>query len=141
MPDSGVSYITWYGAILSTILAFLKIWDIWANRFRVDIGYDFASQPSQGHVIFIRNLSSKPIILQYWELHLCSNWWPFRKFEYFESPSLDIGDDKIEPYSSKKMSFKDQNYFRLSDDVIRGRKIYIKIYIVGRKPFYKKVYG
>ncbi|WP_067987333.1 hypothetical protein [Neptuniibacter pectenicola] len=141
MPDSGVNYIAWWGAILSTLLACIKVWEIWSNRFRLDIGHNFTSDPIQGNDILIRNLSSKPIILEYWELHYCSRWWLLRKFEEFESPGPDACDSRIEAHSSKTLSFREQYHFSWSDKALKGRSIYIKIYIAGRKPFYRKVFG
>lgn len=137
---SGIDYIAWWGAGLSTFLAFVKLWELWGSRFRVDIGRNFTSEPDIGNEIFIRNLSSKPIILEYWELHYCSRWWPFRKFEEFESPGPDACDIQIQPHSSKSLSFSGQYHFSWSAKALNGRKIYLKLYIAGRKPFYKKVF-
>lgn len=138
---AGINYIAWWGAGLSTLLAFIKLWEVWKSRFRVDIGHNFTSEPSIGNNILVRNLSSDPIILEYWELHYGSRLWPFRKYEEFESPGPDARDIQIQPHSSYKFSFTDQYHFNWSPKALKGRKIYIKLYIAGRSPFYKKVFG
>jgi len=102
---SGLNYIAWWGACLSTLLAAVKFWELWRDRFQIDIGHNFNSEPSIGNEIFVRNLSAKPIILEYWELHHCSGKWPFRKYTEFESPGPDANDIQIEPHSSKTFTF------------------------------------
>lgn len=135
-----VNYIAWWGACLSTLLAIIKLWKLWNSRFRIDVGRSLTSEPEIGNQIFIRNLGSKPIILEYWQLHYCSRWWPIRKFEEFASPREDAADIKIPPHSSKTLSFTGQHHFSWGHKVLNGRSIYIKLYIAGRRPFYKKVY-
>ena len=135
------NYIAWWGAGLSTLLAIIKVLELWNNRFRVDIGYKFTSGPEIGNEIFIRNLSSKPIILEYWELYYCSHRWLFKKFEEFESPLLDVNDSQIQSHSSKTLVFIDQDHFSYGSKALKGRSIYIKLCVAGKKPFFKKVYG
>ena len=140
MEGHELNYIAWWGAILSTLLASVKLWELWRDRFRIDIGRNFTSDPNIGNEIFIRNLSSKPVLLSYWELLHGSRIWPFQKFTGFESPSQDVSDIRIEPHSSKTFLFSDADYFSLSPKSLKGRKIYMRLYIVGRRPFLKKVF-
>jgi len=85
----------------------------------------------------------------YWELHHCSGiWpfkspgiWPFRSFTEFHSPGPDVNDIQIAPHSSETFSFSGENYFSWRGNFLKGRKIYIHLYIAGRRRFYKKVYG
>ena len=141
MLESNVtSYIAWWGAGLSTLLAFLKIHDIWNNRFRIVVAYKFTSDPELGNEIIIRNLSSKPAILEHWELYHCTNRLFFKRLQSFESASFDIQDIQIQPHSSKTLSFTGPNYFSSSPKILKGRAIYIKLFIVGKKPFLKKVF-
>lgn len=134
-----VNYIAWWGACLSTLLAIIKLWELWSGRFRIDVGRNLTSEPEIGNQIFIRNLSSKPIILEYWQLQYCSRWWPIRKFDEFECPGEDAADIQIQPHSSKTLSFTDQYHFAWGYKVLNGRRIYIKLYIAGRRPLHKKV--
>lgn len=141
VETSGVNYIAWWGACLSTLLAAVKVWELWRDRFRVDLGHNFTSDPETGNEIFVRNLSAKPIIIEYWEIHYVSGVWPFRKFVEFESPGPDASDIQIAPHSSKAFSFNGASHFSWSDKGLQGRKIYMRLYIAGRRPLDKKVYG
>lgn len=141
MDASEINYIAWWGACLSTLLAIVKLWELWRDRFRIDIGHSFTSEPELGNEIFVRNLSANPIILEYWALHHVSGFWPFRKFSEFESPGPDACDIRIEPHSSQSFTFNGQYHFGWSEKSLQGRKIYMRLYIVGRRPVYKKVYG
>lgn len=75
------SYIAYWGAGLSTLLALVKLWELWRDRFRIDVSYNFSGEPSNGNKIILRNLSNKPIILEYWEVLYCSGRWPRKKFQ------------------------------------------------------------
>jgi hypothetical protein len=70
VAETGSSLIAWWGAGLSTLLAVVKLFELWRDRFRVDVSYNFTGNESIGNEILIRNLSSRPLILAYWELLL-----------------------------------------------------------------------
>lgn len=141
MEPTGVHYIAWWGAGLSTLLAVVKLWELWRDRFRIDVGYNFTSDPETGNEVFVRNLSAKPIILSYWELLYGEGSWPFRKLTEFESPGPDVSDTRIEPHSSKTFTFAEGSHFDWGHRTLQGRKIYMRLYVAGRRPVLKKVYG
>ena len=63
--------IVLWGAGLSTLLALIKVWEVWSSRHHaIDVGYLFQG-PEYGNDIFIRNLSDKPVIVTDWELLFC----------------------------------------------------------------------
>jgi hypothetical protein len=132
--------IAWWGAVLSTVLALVKLWELWRDRFRIDVSYNFTGHEDMGNQIFIRNLSSKPIILEYWTIYYSKGMWPFRKLSLIESLGEDIHDTRIDTHSSMTMNFTGQNHFAWGDNVLKGRKIYIQLYIAGKRPIFKKVY-
>ncbi|MFM2477333.1 hypothetical protein [Celerinatantimonas sp. MCCC 1A17872] len=134
-----IDYVAWWGALLSTLLAIVKLYELWTNRFRIDIGKNLTSEEELGNQIFIRNLSSKPVILEYWVVVYKSGIWPRRKFEYIVSPEECATDVQILPNSSKTLSFNGPDHFLWDSKTLNGRKIYIKLYIAGRRKFYKKV--
>jgi len=136
-----MNFIAWWGAGLSTLLALVKLWEIWRDRFRLDIGSNLTSDPEIGNEIFIRNLSGYPLILSYWELLHGSGVWPFLKLSEFESPGPDASDLRIEAHSSKSFTFSEAYHFGWSEKSLKGRKIYMRLYIAGRRPILKKVYG
>jgi len=139
--EVNIDYIAWWGAGLSTLLAFVKLWELWRDRFRIDIGYGFTGDPGMGNDIHIRNLAGKPIILGYWELFYRSNWWPLRKDSHIDSPGPDAHDVRIEGHSSKTINFSGIDHFDWGGKAMKGRRIYIRLHIAGRRPKVKKVYG
>jgi len=141
MESTGVNYIAWWGAALSTLLALVKLWELWRDRFRIDVDCNLTSMPEIGNQIFVRNLSANPMILSYWELLHGSGVWPFLRFSVFESPGPDANDIKIEPHSSKTFKFAEANYFGSGHKFLQGRKIYMRLYVAGRRPVVKKLYG
>lgn len=84
-----------WGAALSTMLAGIKIWEIWRDRHRVEIGYSFVDDETVGNSISIRNLSGRAFILSYWELLYGSGRWPFRKFSELRSPTSTLRIERL----------------------------------------------
>jgi hypothetical protein len=77
--------IAWWGAGLSTLLAAVKLFELWRDRFRVDVSYNFTGNDI-GNDIIIRNLSSRPMILAHWDLlYCCYGRCPKRQYESFAS--------------------------------------------------------
>jgi hypothetical protein len=141
VAETGSSLIAWWGAGLSTLLAVVKLFELWRDRFRVDISHNFTGNESIGNEILIRNLSSRPLILAHWELLYCSGRWPGRQCESFESADFDAGDRRLEPYATHTLHFADANYFSWGQKALNGRRIFIRLHIAGRKPFLKLVYA
>lgn len=138
--DSPTTLIAWWGAGLSTLLAIIKVWEIWRDRFQLDVSYNFRSDGSIGNEVLIRNLAARPFILSYWELLYCSGRWPRRKFEPIEYRDHDAGDSRIEPHTTHTLLFADERHFSWGHKMLKGRKIYIRIHIAGRKPVLRLVY-
>lgn len=141
MPSTEApSLIAWWGAGLSTLLAIVKFWELWRDRFRLEVGYNFAGSVEVGNTILIRNLSGKPIILSFWEVLYGSGHWPRRKFGAVTYPDHDSGDRRIEPHSAFELHFAEQDYFLWGPRALKARKIFIRLHIAGRKPILKRVY-
>ncbi|MDO8826611.1 hypothetical protein [Methylophaga sp.] len=141
VAETGSSLIAWWGAILSTVLAVVKLFELWRDRDRVGVSYNFTGNESIGNEILIRNLSSRPLILAHWELLYCSGRWPIRKFKSFESAEFDAGDRKLEPYATHALHFSCANYFSWGHKALNGRRIFIRLHIAGRKPLLELVYS
>lgn len=134
------TYIALWGAGLSTLLALVKLWELWQDRFRIDIGYNFTGSETEGNEIFIRNLSGSPLILSYWEVLYSSGHWPRRRLEMVECPEHDAGDCRIEPHSTLTLGFHGEKHFAWGHTARNGRKICIRLHVAGRKPILKLVY-
>lgn len=134
-------YIAWWGAGLSTLLALVKFYELWRDRARVDVSYNFTGDVNIGNEVFIRNLSNRPLILAHWELLYCSGRWPRRRFMPLESAEFDSGDRRLEPYATHALRFAEENYFDWGCNALNGRRIFIMLHIAGRKPLLKFVYS
>lgn len=141
MVEQSFNYVAWWGAGLSTLLALLKLWEMWRNRFRLDVGYNFTGDINVGNEIYIRNLSSKPVILSHWELFYRPYVWPFRKDKMIEDSGPFGSDNTIEPNSSITLSFCEEQHFNWSAKVMRNQRICIRLYAAGHCQVVKKVYG
>lgn len=133
--------IALWGAGLSTFLAFIKIWEIWSARRRIEVSYSFIGVPEVGNDIIIRNLSDKPIILVYWELLFCERkclkWIPYKN----ENPAEDTSDICIAPHSTKTLNFSGPNYFEVGHKVLGSKRLYLNMHIAGRRrPLKRLVY-
>ena len=137
------SILVYWGAGLSTVLAFVKLWEVWRNRFRIGVSYNFTSDPHEtGNEIYIRNLAHHPIILCYWEVLLLSGRRPFRTFEPLAEPEPDeIRDVKIEAHSTHTLRFLEADHFEWGSAALKGRKMFLRIHIAGRSPIAKYIYG
>lgn len=134
------SFLAFWGAGLSTVLAFLKIWELWVSRDRIEVTHNFSSQPERGNDIILHNVSPKPMIIAYWELQFC-DWKGFRwKCYRTIDPEEDIRDVCIQAHSPWVMNFREQNYFDWGWK-LEGKRIYLKLHIAGKKrPIRKLVY-
>ena len=118
-----------WGALVSTILA---VREYWKSRLKIEIGFSSASLPDIGNKIFIRNNSDKPIIVTYWEV-IYKRW----KFLPFSQSICVISDEffldfQVSSNSSRTLEFVNQDYFSCSPKVLKGRKLYFRLYIAGK---------
>ena len=131
--------IALWGAGLSTTLAFIKIWEVWSSRRRIEVSYGFVGIPEVGNDIIIRNLSDKPMIVTYWELLFCERkslkWIPYKN----ENPEEDTQDLCIAAHSSETLHFRDQYYFEWGHKALGGKRLYLKLHIAGRRKALKRL--
>lgn len=124
-----------WGAVLSTLLTIPKLLETWSNRFQIDVTHVFRSDPRMGNEIHIRNLSGKPIMLEYLELYYQEDSWPRTKKRYFWSPEDSLLNLRVEPTDNKVLTFSEAGHFSWG----KGQKIFVKLYFVGRKAIVKRV--
>jgi hypothetical protein len=134
--------IAWWGAVLSTLLALAKLWELWRDRFQLEVSFNFTGSQEIGNQIIVRNLSGRTFILAHWELLYGTGRWPTRRFTPLASPDYyDAGDVRIEPHSTHTLTFKEQDYFDWGVDELKGRMIFIRLYIAGRRSILRLVYA
>lgn len=141
VADPGPTLIAWWGAGLSTLLALVKFYELWRDRSRLEVSYNFTSSKTIGNEVLIRNLSNHPLILTYWELLYCSGRWPRRTFESVETAEHDDSDYRIEPHATLRLRFADARHFDWGPIALNGRRIYIRLHIAGRRPRLHFVYA
>ncbi|HHQ4643296.1 TPA: hypothetical protein ACSP3W_001559 [Aeromonas veronii] len=136
-----MDYLAAWGAGLSTLLAGVKLWEMWRNYFRVEAAYNLTSSVTVGNEIYIRNLNNRPIMLEHWVLEWRKGLWPFYKIEtIFEAEDISEGR-RIEAHDSMTIRFVDEYYFSTGKHLEEGKRLYIKLYFVGkRRPKIVKVY-
>jgi len=132
------TFIAIWGATLSTLLALVKLIEIWISRRRIETSYGFSS-PQIGNKIIIRNISDKPFIITYWNLLFCEKkklqWVPYNSIE----PSEDTHDICVTGHSTKVLYFKEQNYFDWGNNVMAGKRIYLELSIAGKRRSIKRL--
>jgi hypothetical protein len=139
-PEAASSFLAWWGAILSTVLGSVKLWELWRDRFRLDLSYNFTGSEDVGNDILIRNLTGRPLILTYWEVMYGSGQWLRRKYETVAYPDHDDGDTRIDPHSTLTLNFSGEQHFAWGTKMLRGRSVYIRLHIAGRRSFVRRVY-
>ena len=127
---------------MSTILAIVKFWEIWKNRIRVNVSYNFNTCDEIGNNVIIRNLSSTPFIIAHWELVWCRSRFSHRKPKFNISPNEFNEDIILSGHSSTNLNFQDMDHFEWSERSLGKNKIFLKLHIAGKLvPVIKKVYG
>ena len=128
------------GGLLSTGLAGIKVYGWWRYRDRLDISFGSSTSVEHGNQIQIRNLSKRPIIVKHWELFFAFDPKGKRDCEFVESADYDDGDLTIAAHASKQWNFCEARYFSTSDKHRRGRSIFLRLCIAGRKDLTTKLY-
>lgn len=133
------NYIAIWGAVLSTILAIIKIYEIWISRRRVEITCYFDGREDVGNDVIVRNISDKQMIITYWKLSFCKREGLFWKEYNSEEPLQDACDIFIPPHTSKKFNFSNEQYFSWSFLPMKTQRIFFEIFIAGRNRSIKKI--
>jgi hypothetical protein len=127
-----VDPIAVWGALLST---FLAIREYLKSKLKIEVDFLSTTSTSIGNKVTIRNNSFRPIVITYWEI-------VFRELRFLplgESPCHSpesFTDFRISEHSSTTLEFTDGNYFPCSPQALKGRKLYMRLHVSGRRcPF------
>lgn len=143
MITTSTTLATW-GAILSTILAAIKIWEVFSNRIRLVIGYSFDSRDEVGNTIIIANPSNTPVMIDFYELLWIGGHFGKRK-KYPVLDSTDVLDMQpcditIMPHSRHSLNFANEYNFDWHCRADKEAKLYIRLHIIGKGNLIKLVY-
>jgi hypothetical protein len=130
-----------WGALLSTVLAGVKLWEMHRARPRITTSYSLSAPDQGGNQIILENASSTPVMVSYWELHL-------RKRKGFRVetvsgrfPNEGYCNITIGAHSRHVLSFEDEEYFSWGVSEQDGAVWWLKLHIVGRgRPVWLRVY-
>lgn len=136
-PTLGVAL---WGAVLSTLMALLRIYELLRDRFRIELLTTVTSDVYEGNTVHIRNLSNRKVLLDYWELQLATGRWPFQKFSHVESQDFDAHPRTIEPQSSHSLNFSEANYFSSGAKFMKGKAYYMRLNFAGHRSIRRLVY-
>ncbi|CAN7286075.1 hypothetical protein LJR251_001372 [Rhizobium rhizogenes] len=138
LPDATIP--AWLGFFIATALAVIKVWELWRDRFRINVSASFAGDERIGNTIYVRNLSPHAVILTHWQVYYARRFWPFAKKQVVKEREFDAGDTIIEKTSTYSIQFSEQNYFSSSHKWLNGRSIYIKLHFAGRSQVRRRIY-
>src|SRR5258706_4511466 len=128
-----------WGAGLSTILAVVKILEVWRSRTRIEVSYNFTSSSDIGNEVIIRNVTGTPLLVTYWELVWRHRSWFRWKQSKTIGPHEFYQDLKIPGHSSATLEFREQDYFDTRASSLGSDQIYVRLHIAGKsKPIVRK---
>jgi len=119
-----------WASVLSTILAIIKIWEIYKNRFRITSSIEFDSFGERKTIVSIYNHFKDPIIITgldlFWSKSLRNETDAYHpETGYEQGCNLSIGSNGFE-----RLIFEEMYYFGHRKD--KG-KLYLSLQIAGRK--------
>lgn len=132
--------IALWGAVLSTALAGIKIWEVWRDRFQIELDYSFTTSSDHGSHISIHNPSARTLILKHCELLYGDQKASQRRLEHADSGDFDDPPRAIAPYATLDLHFDEERHFSWGADFLNGRRIYLRMHFAGRKPVLQLVY-
>ena len=133
-----------WGAVLSTGLALLKVWEFQKSRLKLSTTFYFTSEPEEGNKITVINTSDTPILISYWELIWVKRVRLFQKkltYEMTPDPDDAYYTTTIGPHSTHTWHFSEGDFFLWGPSQVSKGQLYLKLYILGRRrPRWLKVY-
>jgi hypothetical protein len=135
----GLALSSW-GAVVSTALAGIKAWEVWRDRFRVELNYSFTGSADHGNRISIHNLSVQPLILTHWELLYGNRNARERGLEHIYSSDFESPPRTIDSHATLDLLFTGEQHFEWGVDFLKGRSVYLRMHFAGRKPVLRLVY-
>lgn len=133
-----------WGAILSTGLAALRVWEFATRGPSLVSRRHFSPSPEQGNTITIENTSATPAMISYWELVWVSGRHPpFNEKRRVGSPDArsPIKTMTIAPHSTVDLLFSGQEYFGWGAGTESMGRLFLKLHMAGRrKPRWLFVY-
>lgn len=132
-----------WGALLSTILATIKIYEI-KNEIGKINGFFVKGDPSTRDSNTIRitiwNSTCGPIEIRQWQVFIASGYWPFRNFtEVSRKPDDDYSNQRIESLEIGDINFQQKSIDIWAETEFHKKKAYIRLHLSGRRPMMRRL--
>lgn len=131
-----------WASLVSTMLAGIKILEVWRDRLQLTTSRNFAAPGHGGNEIIIENPSKTPVMISYWELL-----WIKQRHLRKETTGGRFPPDEgycsitILGHGRHVLTFDDAEYFDWGQSTTSKGKLYLKLHIVGRRrPLTLQVY-
>lgn len=129
-----------WGALLSTMLFVFKVYELRKNSFkRLKVEFH-ADDFNNINTFTIVNYSNNPVNISYYDVFYANK--KSAKEMWFIDCGLqgDLVNIQTKPYEKCDLSFNEDRYFSSYHEKHKGKKLFIKLWIVGKKkPIVKKV--
>lgn len=122
-----------WGAVLSTVLGSIKIWEVYQSRPQVSVSYLVTSDPEHGNEIFVENTSATPLMITYWELELRERRFLRHSVVNGRYPDGGYYHTTVEAFGRHMLRFGDGEWFSTSDLKKKRQAWYLKLHIAGRR--------
>ncbi|MBN8190345.1 hypothetical protein JF540_27210 [Salipiger thiooxidans] len=121
-----------WGAVLSTVLGSIKIWEVYKSRPQISVSYSVTSGPEHENEIFVENTSATPLMITYWELELRERKFLRRSVKNGRYPDGGYYHVTIGAFGRHTLKFGDEEWFSTSG-MKKRQKWYLKLHIAGRR--------
>ncbi|WP_179414539.1 hypothetical protein HDF19_00695 [Mucilaginibacter sp. E4BP6] len=132
--------LSFYGFIISLIslgvslvLGWLKIKEYRRDNRHVHVTWSLNGNEEIGDHIYLTNLSSTPILVDYWQIGWVKRFGIGKKFQPIDLFADEDLHMTLEPRKRSAINFKDQYTFNWFPKNKRKMKLYIYLDIAGRK--------
>ncbi len=122
-----------WGAVLSTVLGSIKIWEVYQSRPQVSVSYSVTSDPKRENELFVENTSSTPLMITYWELELRERKILRHSVVNGRYPDCGYYHVTVEAFGRHTLRFGDRQWFSTSGLKKKRQAWYLKLHIAGRR--------
>jgi hypothetical protein len=118
-----------YAAVLSTVLLFVKLYEMWKDRFHID-AYLTVDGPDRDKTLYITNLSKTAIHIKYMQLYWKSTSLKRKPYKVVHLDHDFGAGINIGAFETKHISFREADDFGL----LGGKqKLFIRLHIAGKR--------
>ncbi|OOQ57411.1 hypothetical protein [Mucilaginibacter pedocola] len=135
-------FISLISLMVAIVLAWIRVVEYRRDNRSLQVSYTMSYYPDEWNIIYLTNISSKPILIDYWDVVWVKRQGLFRyKYEGVLSRNNEDLHVNLPPHSRKQFDFKDQYEFDWNSHKHEGEALFLELRISGKKkPLYLFVY-